>query len=200
MKSLLRAFALAVLVAAGQAHAADKTETFPIDMVMGKADAPLTIIEYASTTCGHCANLHLNTMPKLKAEWVETGKAKVIYRDFPTAPAALSVGAAMIPHCAGPERYFPVLDLIYRQQEKWMRSDNPLAELKRIAALAGMSGEQVDQCLQRRDLAEAIQTRAEAGQKAYGVEATPTLVIGGKAYAGARSYEELDKLLKAAAK
>lgn len=201
VKTLVRLFVVAVALCAGAAaHAADKIKMFPIDQVMGKADAPITIIEYASTTCGHCANLHKTTMPKIKAEWIDTGKAKLIYRDFPTGPAALSIGASMIAQCAGPERYFGVLDLIMRGQEKWMGAQNPLDALKKQVGLAGMTPGDVDACLARQDLATAIQERARDGQKTFDIESTPTLVINGTKVEGARSYEEFDKVLKAAVK
>ena len=198
MKTLVRLFAVVAGLYAGVASAADKVETFAIDQVMGKADAPITIIEYASTTCGHCATLHKGALPKIKAEWVDTGKAKLIYRDFPTGPAGLSIGASMIAHCSGPERYFGVLGLIMEQQDKWMRSNDPLDALKKSVRLAGMTGEDVDACLKRQDLANAIQERARAGSKTYNIESTPTLVINGKVVEGALPYEEFDKILKAA--
>jgi len=198
VKTLVRLFAVVAGLYAGVASAADKIETFPIDQVMGKADAPITIIEYASTTCGHCSSLHKNALPKIKAEWVDTGKAKLIYRDFPTGPAHLSIGASMIAHCSGPERYFGVLGLIMEQQDKWMASPSPLDALKKLVRLAGMTSEDVDACIKRQDLANAIQERARAGAKTYRVESTPTMVINGKVVEGALPYEEFDKILKAA--
>jgi protein-disulfide isomerase len=200
VKTLVRSLAIAVALYAGAAPAADNVKTFPIDQVMGKADAPITIIEYASTTCGHCANLHKTALPKIKSEWVDTGKAKLIYRDFPTGPAALSIGASMIAHCSGKERYFGVLGLIMEQQDKWMAAANPLDALKKMVRLAGITSEEVDACLQRQDLATEIQDRARDGAKTYNVESTPTLIINGKVVEGARPYEEFDKILKAAAK
>lgn len=199
MKAFVRLFVLAVVMAAGTARAADKVESFAIDQVMGKPDAPVTIIEYASTTCGHCATFQAEVLPRLKKEWVETGKARLIYRDFPTGPAALSIGASMIAHCAGPERYFGVLDLIMQSQEKWM-AQQPLEELKKVVRLAGITPDQVDACLQRQDLYTAIQARAQAGQEKWGIDSTPSVVIGGKVLKGVRPYEEYEQALKAAAK
>ena len=208
MKNVVRLFAvLASLCAAGAAFAADKAapsaadkaDTFAIDHVMGKADAPITIIEYASTTCGHCANLHIETLPKIKAEWVDTGKAKLIYRDFPTAPAHMSIGASMIAHCAGPERYYGVLALIMEQQHKWMESSNPLDSLKKLVRIAGMTGQDVDACLGRQDLANAIQDRARAGNTTFGIEATPTMIINGTIVEG-HDPEKIFQVLKDAAK
>jgi protein-disulfide isomerase len=200
VKSAIRLFAVLVAVCAGAAaHAADKVATFPIDQVLGKADAPITIIEYASTTCGHCANLHKTYFPKLKADWIDTGKAKLIYRDFPTAPAHLSIGASMVAHCAGPDRYFPMLSLIFDNQEKWLGAQNPMDGLKKLVRLAGMTGDDVDACLKRQDLANAIQERAKDGAKTFDVEATPTLIINGTKVEGAVP-DEIEKVLKAAAK
>jgi len=201
VKNAVRLFAVMVsLCASGAALAADKgPDTFAIDQVQGKADAPITIIEYASTTCGHCADLAIKGMPKIKAEWIDTGKAKLIYRDFPTSPAHLSIGASMIAHCGGKDRYFGVLELIMAQQEKWMSAANPLDALKKTVRLAGMTGEDVDACLGRQDLAAAIQERAKAGNEVYNVEATPTVIVNGTVIQG-NDPEKIVKALKAASK
>jgi protein-disulfide isomerase len=199
VKPFSRLLVAALLLVLGQsARAADLS--YPIDQVLGKPDAPITVIEYASTTCPHCAHFHKTTLPKFKAEWVDTGKAKLIYRDFPTGPRGLSVGASMIAQCAGSERYFGLLGLIMDQQEKWMGSQNPLADLKKLAKLAGMDEAKVDDCLKRQDLASAITKRAQDANEKLGVDSTPTLIIGGKLIPGAISYEEMDKALKEASK
>ncbi|MDA8230625.1 MAG: DsbA family protein [Magnetospirillum sp.] len=195
MKAVFRLLALVVSFAAGVAHGAD---TASIDQMLGKPDAPVTIIEYASLTCPHCAHFAETVIPKIKTDWVDTGKAKFLYRDFPTAPAELSVGASMIAQCAGPERYFGVLDLLFQTQEKWATAQSPLDEMKHVLRIAGMTPDQVDSCLTRQDLADAIQARAEDAAKKYGVDATPSLVINGKLFAGAQTYDEVDKeLIKA---
>jgi protein-disulfide isomerase len=196
LNRLLVALALLLLPAAAQA--ADFS--YPIDKVLGKADAPITIVEYASTTCGHCANFHKTTLPKIKSEWIETGKAKLIYRDFPTGPRGLSVGASMIAHCVGPDRYFGLLGLIMDQQEKWMNGKNPMDELKKLAKLAGLGEEKVDECVKRQDLADAINARAKEAHEKLGIESTPSFLINGKLLIGAQSYDEFDKALKAAKK
>lgn len=199
MKLIARLLTVAAaLFAAQTAWAAD--DGYKIDQVLGKPDAPLTIIEYASTTCPHCATFHKTTMPKLKAEWIDTGKAKLIFRDFPTSPKSLSVGASMIAHCAGPDRYFGLLGLIMDQQEKWMNAQDKLGELKRLAKLAGMGEDKVDACLKRQDLADAIDARAKEGYEKLGVDSTPSFFVDGKIMVGAQSFDELDKALKAAKK
>jgi protein-disulfide isomerase len=191
----------AVAAALFLAHAAQAAEDgYKIDQVLGKADAPLTIIEYASTTCGHCANFHKTILPKVKAEWIDTGRAKLIYRDFPTEPKNLSVGASMVAHCAGPERYFGLLGLIMEQQEKWMGATDKVAELKKLAKLAGVTEDKADACLKNQDLAAAIELRAKDAYKTLGISSTPSFIIDGKVLVGVRSFEDLDKALKAAKK
>lgn len=200
MKSVVRLLAAAVLLIAAGAARAQELQ-YKIDHVMGKADAPITIVEYASTTCPHCATFHHDTLPKLKAEWIDTGRARLIYRDFPTGPKHLSVGASMIAHCAGPERYFPLLGLIMDKQGQWANSSNPLGELKKLAKLAGMGDDKVDACLKDQELANAIEARALDGYRKLGVEATPSILVNGKLVpGGAVSFDELDKVLKAVAK
>lgn len=200
MKVLAWLCGAVMALSASAALAADKDAASPLDMVMGKADAPVTIVEYASTTCGHCAHFHKTTFPDLKKNWLDTGKAKLIYRDFPTGPAGLSLGASMIAHCSGPDRYFGVLGMIMDQQDKWLGSNDPLDALKKLVRFAGMTGADVDACLQRKDLLEGIQARAEAGNKEYNIDSTPSFLINGKLQVGALSYPEMDKLLTEASK
>lgn len=200
MKPLFRLLgAVAFLFMAGSAASAADL-SYPIDHVLGRPDAPITVYEYASTTCPHCATFHKTTLAKFKAEWIEAGKAKLIYRDFPTGPRGLSVGASMIAHCSGPERYYGLLAMIMEQQDKWMNSQNPLVELKKLAKLAGMGEDKVDDCLKRQDLADAINARAKDAYEKLGVESTPTIIIGTNVMPGAIPYETLDKALKAASK
>ncbi len=189
---------LTSLVLTTPAHAADKLELESLDRVMGKDDAPLTVIEYASLTCPHCAHFHENVMPKLKAEWIDTGKAKLIYRDLPTGPVNLSIAGAMVTQCAPKDHYFPLLDLLFRSQDRWLGSPHPLDELKRVVGLAGITPADVDACLAKRDLGDAIQTRAQLGTQQFGIESTPSLVIGGKVYAGVQSYDALKPVLERA--
>jgi protein-disulfide isomerase len=167
------------------------------DMVMGAANAPVTIIEYASLTCPHCASFHVNTLPKLKTAFIDTGAVKYVFRDFPLDRLALS--AAMIAHCAGPERYFAYLDVFFHQQSSWTRGGDQeamLAALKRLARLGGMSDAQIDSCLQNKQLQDSILATSVAGQNQYQVRSTPTLIINGERHAGALSFEELEKIIK----
>lgn len=166
-------------------------------MVMGAADAPVTIIEYASLTCPHCAKFHTDTLPKLKSDYIDTGRVKYVFRDFPLDRLALS--AAMIAQCAGPERYFTFLDVFFRQQPNWTRGGDQeamLTSLKRLARVGGMSDTQIDECLKNKQVQDAILASSVAGQNQFQVRSTPTLIINGERHAGALSFEELDKILK----
>lgn len=188
-------FALLVVVGSA-AWSAENGTVDPLDRVLGQANAPLTIIEYASMTCPHCARFHENVLPSIKSEWIDTGKVKLIYRDFPTPPANMAIGVAMITQCAPVEQYFPILALLMKGQDRWMRSPDPLNEIKRTVGLAGLTPSDVDACLKRDSLGDAIQARADAGQRLFGIESTPTLVIDGKRVEGEQSYSVIKKALE----
>jgi protein-disulfide isomerase len=164
------------------------------DRVIGKADAPITIIEYASLTCPHCARFHKETLPKLKAAFIDTGKAKLIFRDFPFDGLALR-GAALA-RCAPSERYFAVIDTLFQQQESWSRARDPVAAIGNIGKLAGMSQAAVDACFKDTKLMDAITQLRLDGEKTHGVNSTPTFIIGDKKISGAEPYENFEKLLK----
>jgi protein-disulfide isomerase len=184
-------FFLCALVLAGETgHAADKS--WAIDEVMGKPDAPITIIEYSSLTCPHCAKFHADTLPQLKKDWIDTGKAKLIVRDYVWDP--LAQAAAMISHCSG-DRYFIFLDTFFHSQANWLHATQPLDALKGIARLGGMSGEQVDKCIQDRALLNQSLARKDDGEKLYGIDSTPSFVINGKLVSGDKDYDSFAKLL-----
>jgi protein-disulfide isomerase len=167
------------------------------DMVLGAANAPVTIIEYASLTCPHCAAFHTRTLPRLKAEYIDKGLVKYVYRDFPLDRIALQ--ASMIARCAGPERYFGFLDVFFQQQSNWAAGNDPnkmIGALKRLARLGGMTEQQVDACLQNRQVQDSILAMSLAGEKQFQVNSTPTLIINGQRQAGALTIEEIEKIIK----
>src|SRR6185437_7801463 len=116
----------------------------PDDRILGKADAPITIFEYASLTCPHCADFDKETLPQIKTEWIDTGKAKLIFRDFPLDASALK--AAIVARCAPPERFYGFIDVLFTQQASWGMGGDPVPSLGRLAKLGGMGEEQFRAC------------------------------------------------------
>jgi protein-disulfide isomerase len=165
----------------------------PQEQILGDPQAPVTIIEYASLTCPHCAQFHTEVLPELKERYIAPGKVRLIYRDFPLDQNALA--AAALAHCAGSDRYFSFLDVLFETQASWARAEDPIAALKRLGKLGGLSEEQMDACFADQELADGIlRTRLE-GQNEHQVDSTPTLVIDGETYAGARNIEELSAVI-----
>ncbi|WP_300298479.1 DsbA family protein [Ferrovibrio sp.] len=168
------------------------------DMVLGKADAKVTIIEYASLTCPHCATFHAEVLPAIKTEYLDTGKAKLIFRDFPLDNLAFA--GAVLARCGGPDRYFTFLSVLFAQQRQWAGSSDPKAALTQIARLGGIPAEQFDKCLADKALGDYILNQRLEGNQKFNVNSTPTLIINGKAEAGVPSLDELRKKLDALAK
>ena len=162
------------------------------DKILGAENAPVTIVEYASVTCPHCAAFHRETYPTLKSKYIDTGKVRLIFREFPTQPAAIAIGGFMLARCAG-DKYFPMLDTIFEQQQSW--AQDPYNGFLRIARQAGLSEERFEACLKDQKMAEAIQEVAIRGNKEFNVDSTPTFFINGKKYAGNLSVADLEKIL-----
>lgn len=161
----------------------------PGDHVLGDPKAPITVIEYASLTCSHCAHFHTQILPEIKKKWIDTGKVKLVYRDFPLDQVAAK--AAQIAECAGNDKYFGVVDIIFRGQPQWAAATDPLAELAKPLRIAGMGENEIKACLANDAMSAAVINDYKAGE-AMGVNSTPTLFINGQLYRGARSVEELD--------
>jgi protein-disulfide isomerase len=168
------------------------------DMVIGKADAKITIIEYASLTCPHCAAFHADILPAVKADYIDTGKAKLVFRDFPLDNLAFA--GAILARCGGPDRYFTFLNVLFAQQRQWATASDPKAALTQIARLGGVSAEQFDACLADKALGDYILNSRLEGNQKFNVNSTPTLIINGKTEAGVPSLDELRKKLDALAK
>ena len=174
------------------ASTADKSALLAIqpgDHVLGDPKAPITVIEYASFTCPHCAHFHTQILPDIKKKWIDTGKVKLIYRDFPLDQVAAK--AAQIAECAGNDRYFGVIDLIFRGQPTWATASDPIAELAKPLRIAGMGEKEIKECLANEAKANEVVADAKGGET-LGVNSTPSLFINGQLYPGARSVEELD--------
>jgi len=170
------------------------------DHVLGKPDAPITIIEYASLTCPHCAEFDKDTLPKLKEAWIDTGKAKLVFRGFPLN--GLDVRAQALARCAPPDKYFAFIDTLYQNQRSWALSDpdKAMSSLENIGRLGGISPEQFKSCANDPKLLESIQAQGFAAGQDYQVDSTPTFFINGSKMNpnGAQPYEVFDKVLAAA--
>lgn len=192
--------AIAVFAVAPMAHAAPSTEEALSERVLGKADAPVTIIDYSSLTCPHCAAFHTQTLPQLKEKYIDTGKVKIVFRDFPFDQWALR--ASMMARCAPQERYWAILDILFKQQSQWARAADPAKALAQVGKLAGMTQETIDACWADQKLADGILNMRMNGQNTHKIEATPTFVLndGKGRVEGSQSIEvfsaAIDKLLK----
>ncbi|MCB8837417.1 DsbA family protein [Aurantimonas sp. VKM B-3413] len=165
------------------------------DVVVGQKDAPVTIVEYASMTCPHCAHFHSTAYPVIKKNYIDTGKAKLILREFPFDPRALA--AFMLARCAGDDaRRTAMVDVLFDQQDEWSHSQNASAALLKIARLAGMSEEGFKACLNDKDLQQKIVEVQQRGENTFGVDATPTFFVNGDKYSGALTPEEMSAVIE----
>jgi protein-disulfide isomerase len=162
------------------------------DIVMGSPTAPVTIIEYASMTCPHCAHFAVETFPKLKEKYIDTGKVKYIMREYPLD--GLAAAAFMLARCAGPDKYYPMIETLFAEQRKWAVRE-PLPPLLAIAKQAGFTQQTFDACINDKEMLNKIQQVRNRGQQKFKVEATPTFYINGERYSGALSMEDLDKAI-----
>jgi protein-disulfide isomerase len=163
------------------------------EMVLGQDNAPVTIIEYASMTCSHCAAFHKDTFPKVKSEYIDTGKVRFIFREFPLDP--LAAGGFMLARCAGNEnkdRYFALVDTLFNQQKEWV-VQRPLPPLKAIAKQAGITEQAFEQCLANQQVLDGIEQVRQRASDKLGVNSTPTFFINGKIQRGALTFEQIEK-------
>jgi protein-disulfide isomerase len=163
------------------------------DRILGNPDAPITIIEYASLTCPHCAHFTNEVLPELKKKWIDTGKAKLVLRDYPLDEPALR--AAMIARCAPPDRFYAYTDMFFGAQDKWVTARDYRDALARLVKLGGMSREEFDNCLKNTALENKIVETRLVASKELDVNSTPTFFINGSKFTGAPTVEEFDKVL-----
>ena len=175
---------------AGIADLADSIK----EMTIGKKDAPLTIVEYASLGCSHCAKFHQEIYPALKKDYIDTGKVKLIFRDFPLGTPALA--ATMIARCSGPERYFGFVEMFFRSQTQWSHAENPLEALSKVARLGGMPPVDVQACMRNQKLLEYIQLQKKHAYEEDGINATPYFVIGTEKLSGGLPYNQMKVIIE----
>ena len=189
-----------VLITTGPVWAAN----VPLDKAMaeksiGRADAPVTIYEYASLTCPHCAAFHNETLPLIKKNYIDTGKVRLVYNDFPLDSLALA--ASMVARCSGQKNFFPMIDALFSSQQSWARSATPLEALGGIARLSGMTAKDVADCTNNQALFKAIRSGAEQAGKTLDFNSTPTFFVEGTKIPGNLPYKDFQDILdKALAK
>lgn len=163
------------------------------DMAEGNADAPVTIIEYASLTCGHCADFYQNTLPQIREKYIKTGKVRLIFREFAYDPRAAA--GFMLARCAPEDRYFLLIQVLFEKHMEWAFASDAKAPLLRIAKLAGFTDQSFEACLKNQKLLDGLNAVAQRGKDEFGITATPTFLINGRKYEGALSFEQMSAII-----
>ncbi len=179
----------------GAAAATDSLVITADDKFIGKAAAPVTIVEYFSLGCPHCKNFHENTLPKLKADYIDTGKARLVFRDFPLD--GVSLAAAALTRCVPGEGYFAMVDTLFAQQEVW-HVEGGVDRLATIAKGAGLDQAAFDACISDKARREQIATSRQQAEEKLKVNATPTMIVNGRKLDTAGEYESLKQAVDAA--
>ena len=207
MTSSRRQFVATALVAAGAglacvpstpALAAATMTVTPDDMAMGNPRAKITMIEYASASCPHCAHFNNDIFPAFKAKYIDTGKVHYVFREFLTSPAEVAAASFLIARCAGKDKYFSVLDAIFRGQDEMYKSGDIKGALLKAAKGAGLTDAQFDACLTNEAAGDALSARVQRYAKEDGINVTPTFFINGKKMEGVQTLAQLDTAIAAA--
>jgi protein-disulfide isomerase len=197
--SLLAGFSPLRLIDGAMAQSASdvaKPQSLP-DMALGPATSPVTVTEYASMTCGHCAHFNETVFPKIKSEYIDSGKIRYVFREFPLDIKAAA--GSMLARCIAKDdggKYFAVVDLLFKQQNDWVMK-NTTETLTRIGKQAGLSQQAVEDCLKDQALLDKIAADQKFASEVLKVNSTPTFFINGEMVKGATSFEEFDKKIKA---
>ena len=166
------------------------------ELSIGDNDAPVTIIEYASMTCSHCADFHTETYPALKEDYIEKGEVKFIFREFPLDK--LSMATSMLARCVDNSISLAFIEILFQKRNKWY-SDNAIAELKSLSKQAGLSSEDFDQCLNDQELLDQLIMQKEDAVKEFQINSTPSFIINGKVISGNKPYSyfksEIERIL-----
>lgn len=164
------------------------------EISIGKSDAKITIIEYASMSCGHCGVFHRELLPKLKSKYIDTGIARIVVREFPLNYTAIAV--SMLARCAGNDKTYDVIAEMFDRQKEWLRRGDVRDDLRGIMRGFGMTEETFNRCLINKALFHQIKEVRQRAIDAFGVRSTPTFFINGKPLAGPRSIDEFEKIIQ----
>lgn len=191
--ALLSAFSLS----AASAAPAPATDYVPAvgDMSMGDAKAKVTVIEYASVVCPHCAAFNNDVFPAFKAKYIDTGKVRYVFREFPTSPVELAAAGFIVARCAPADKYFAVIDNMFRGQAKLYESQDAKAFLVEGGKAGGLTDPQVQACVGDQKKLDEFNARFQAAVEVAKIQSTPTFVIGGKQLVGEQSLAQLDAAL-----
>ena len=188
-KTVLAMLALAFSV---NASAQDYTQFINGDNIIGSITAPVTIIEYASMTCGHCANFDKNVVQPLKDDYIAKGKVAYAFRDFPLDRLAFAV--SKVQRCVPKEDFYTLVEAYFTYQREWLGAEDKLAAIKNIAKLGGLSDEKVEECIKDENIQQEIEIQRQSAVS-LGVNSTPTIFVNGKMHTGIGSYEELKRII-----
>jgi protein-disulfide isomerase len=176
--------------AAPQTAQADQPEIGPDEHVLGKIDAPVTIIEYASMTCPHCAAFHTETMPRIKSEFIDKGLVRFVFRPFPLDQ--LAARASLLAQCVPGDGYYSMLDILFRSQRDWSTAPDPDAALKQIGRTAGLTDADIDRCTADQAQFDRIIAGMQEAQSKFGIDSTPSFVVNGTKYTN-RPFDDYEQ-------
>lgn len=202
-RRLLTAVALTASLGAGLSACSPKDAASADDMSLGNPQSKITVIEYASTSCSHCAAWNEEVFPAFKAKYIDTGKVNFVYREMLTPPAQVAAASFLMARCAGKDKYFEVVDSVYRAQEEMFTTGQFREVLMRIGQSAGLDEAKFNACVTDEKALKAMNDRIDKYSKAQNIQGTPTFIINGKMVggdAGPRSLAELDAAIEAASK
>ncbi len=198
MTGPLAAGAGTILLRHGPALAQERPGPTPVEMALGSPDAPITVVEYFSFSCSHCARFHREIFPELKRDYIETGKIRFVVRDFPSNLAALT--AAALARCIGPERYFDTIDIMWTRWDDWINEAETAPALLSVLGSEGLDEAVLKRCRADKSFEDRVLNSYVEGARDHGVDRTPTFLINGRRFVGLASYGRfaavLDSLLE----
>ena len=174
-------------------HELEKKGELP-EISIGQPNAKITIVEYASMSCGHCGLFHRDLLPKLKAKYIDTGIARLIVREFPLNYSAMAV--AMLARCSGPDKTYDVIATMFKRQSVWLKKGDVHSDLLAIMSEFGLTEDEFNRCLKDETLFHQIKSVRQRAKDVFGINSTPTFFINGKPLSGPVSVEEFDKIIE----